>query len=110
MTHEPIGISGRYLRALFDEGVNAGLTDGQLLERFVQRRDETAEAALEMAGFAGRGIEDWPEPIASMGERVVWSPFMDEQRLAGVGHDWINVLRRRRSPAKHAQPYWAQRP
>jgi RNA polymerase sigma factor (sigma-70 family) len=34
------------LRALFDEGVNAGLTDGQLLERFTTHTGEAAELAF----------------------------------------------------------------
>lgn len=36
----------RHLRTLFDVGTVAGLTDGQLLERFASRRDETAELAF----------------------------------------------------------------
>jgi RNA polymerase sigma factor (sigma-70 family) len=43
---EPIGTSPRYLGALFDDGCTAGLTDGQLLERFATRRREAAEAAF----------------------------------------------------------------
>jgi RNA polymerase sigma factor (sigma-70 family) len=46
LTHEPIGVSGRYLRTLFGEGVNAGLTDGQLLERFSTHTGEAAELAF----------------------------------------------------------------
>ena len=46
MTHEPIGVSGRFLRALFDEGAHAGLTDGQLLERFTTHPGEAAELAF----------------------------------------------------------------
>jgi RNA polymerase sigma factor (sigma-70 family) len=46
VTHEPIGVSGRYLRTLFDEGVNTGLTDGQLLERCSTHAGETAELAF----------------------------------------------------------------
>jgi RNA polymerase sigma factor (sigma-70 family) len=46
VTHEPIGVSGRYLRALFDEGAHAGLTDGQLLERFTTQTGEAAELAF----------------------------------------------------------------
>jgi RNA polymerase sigma factor (sigma-70 family) len=36
----------RHLRTLFDVGVAAGLTDGQLLERFATRRGEPAESAF----------------------------------------------------------------
>ena len=36
----------RYLRVLFDAGTVAGLTDGQLLERFAARRGETSELAF----------------------------------------------------------------
>ena len=46
MTHEPIGLSGRYLRTLFDAGVTSGFTDGQLLERFATQRDEAADPAF----------------------------------------------------------------
>jgi RNA polymerase sigma factor (sigma-70 family) len=43
---ELIGVSGRYLNALFDSGVTSGLTDGQLLERFATHRGEAAELAF----------------------------------------------------------------
>ncbi|HEV3167314.1 MAG TPA: sigma-70 family RNA polymerase sigma factor [Isosphaeraceae bacterium] len=36
----------RHLRTLFGEGTATGLTDGQLLERFLAHRDEAAEAAF----------------------------------------------------------------
>jgi RNA polymerase sigma factor (sigma-70 family) len=36
----------RYLRVLFDAGTVAGLTDGQLLERFAAQRGETSELAF----------------------------------------------------------------
>jgi hypothetical protein len=36
----------RYLRVLFDAGTVAGLTDGQLLERFAAQRGETSELAV----------------------------------------------------------------
>jgi hypothetical protein len=36
----------KQIDALFRTGTAAGLTDGELLERFVQRREETAEAAF----------------------------------------------------------------
>ncbi len=36
----------KHLRTLFDHGAIGGLSDGQLLERFVLRRDEAAEAAF----------------------------------------------------------------
>ena len=34
------------IRTLFNDGVTAGLTDGQLLERYTSRRDEAAELAF----------------------------------------------------------------
>ncbi len=37
----------KQIETLFQAGTAGGLTDGQLLDRFVQRRDETAEAAFE---------------------------------------------------------------
>ena len=43
------GAPGRVLeplRTLFGAGTAAGLTDGQLLERFAGRRDDDAEAAF----------------------------------------------------------------
>jgi RNA polymerase sigma factor (sigma-70 family) len=46
VAREPIGVSGRYLRTLFDVGVTSGLTDGQLLERFASHRGQTAELAF----------------------------------------------------------------
>jgi RNA polymerase sigma factor (sigma-70 family) len=46
MTHEPVGVSGRYLQTLFDAGVTSGLTDGQLLERFATHDGEAAELAF----------------------------------------------------------------
>ena len=36
----------KQIETLFSSGTAAGLTDGQLLDRFVRRRDETAEAAF----------------------------------------------------------------
>ena len=38
----------RDIQTLFDTGTAAGLSDGQLLERFQSRRDATAEAAFEV--------------------------------------------------------------
>ena len=38
----------RDIQTLFDTGTAAGLSDGQLLERFKSRRDATAEAAFEV--------------------------------------------------------------
>ena len=46
MRRDVSGTSRLYLKALFDEGVPAGLTDGQLLERFASCRDEAAELAF----------------------------------------------------------------
>ena len=46
VTHEPIGLSGRYLQTLFDAGVTSGLTNAQLLERFATGRGEAAELAF----------------------------------------------------------------
>jgi RNA polymerase sigma factor (sigma-70 family) len=43
---DSVGVSARYLRALFDAGVTSGLTDGQLLERFATHRGEAAELAF----------------------------------------------------------------
>jgi DNA-directed RNA polymerase specialized sigma24 family protein len=40
------GIASRQIRQLFDEGSLTGLTDAQILERFVARRDEAAFAIL----------------------------------------------------------------
>src|SRR4051812_46145401 len=39
--------AARHLHRLFVAGAVGGLTDGQLLERFVARRGEAAEAAFE---------------------------------------------------------------
>ncbi|MHC5540104.1 RNA polymerase sigma factor, partial [Singulisphaera rosea] len=36
----------RDLRTLFNDGMSAGLTDGQLLERFLARGEEDAELAF----------------------------------------------------------------
>src|SRR4051812_31814243 len=44
---ESDGPALRQLRTLFDEGTLAAVTDGQLLERFVTRSSEAAEAAFE---------------------------------------------------------------
>jgi RNA polymerase sigma factor (sigma-70 family) len=46
VAQKPIGVSGRYLRALFDVGVASDLADGQLLERFANDRGEVAEVAF----------------------------------------------------------------
>ena len=42
-----LGTDSRFLETLFSAGTACGLTDAQLLERFVARHDETAEAAFE---------------------------------------------------------------
>ena len=36
----------KQIETLFHTGTSGGLTDGQLLERFLERRDEVAEAAF----------------------------------------------------------------
>ncbi len=46
MSQDQAGVSGRYLRVLFDGGVAAGLTDGQLLERFATQGGEVGELAF----------------------------------------------------------------
>ncbi len=42
-----LGTDSRFLDTLFSAGTACGLSDAQLLERFVARHDETAEAAFE---------------------------------------------------------------
>jgi RNA polymerase sigma factor (sigma-70 family) len=42
-----LGTDSRFLETLFSAGTASGLTDAQLLERFVSRHDETKEAAFE---------------------------------------------------------------
>jgi RNA polymerase sigma factor (sigma-70 family) len=42
-----LGTGSRFLETLFSAGTACGLTDAELLERFVARHDETAEAAFE---------------------------------------------------------------
>jgi RNA polymerase sigma factor (sigma-70 family) len=46
MASGPSAAVANQLRALFQDGTVGGLTDGQLLDRFVHRRDEAAFAAL----------------------------------------------------------------
>ncbi len=46
MASGPSAAVANQLRALFQGGTVGGLTDGQLLDRFVQRRDQAAFAAL----------------------------------------------------------------
>ncbi len=48
MASASAGNVGRHLGRLFDAGSAVGLTDGELLERFAGRRDESAEAAFEI--------------------------------------------------------------
>ena len=43
-----LGAALRQIRGLFEAGTVAGLTDGQLLDRYLTRRDESAFAALVM--------------------------------------------------------------
>ena len=43
-----VGAALRQIRGLFEGGTVAGLTDGQLLDRYLTRRDESAFAALVM--------------------------------------------------------------
>ena len=42
-----LGPDSRFLESLFRVGTACGLSDGQLLERFVAARDDTAESAFE---------------------------------------------------------------
>lgn len=42
-----LGTDSRFLESLFSLGTACGLSDGQLLERFVAARDDTADAAFE---------------------------------------------------------------
>ena len=42
-----LGTDSRFLETLFSAGTACGLTDAQLLERFVARHDQTSEAAFE---------------------------------------------------------------
>jgi RNA polymerase sigma factor (sigma-70 family) len=46
MTSGPQGSVHRSIRTLFSAGTAGGMTDGQLLEQFLSRRDEAAEAAF----------------------------------------------------------------
>ena len=46
MARDPGGISRLHLQTLFSVGVTAGLTDGQLLERFATQRGDAAELAF----------------------------------------------------------------
>ncbi len=46
MTRNAGGASRLFLKTLFEDGVPAGLTDGQLLERFATGRGEAAELAF----------------------------------------------------------------
>lgn len=46
MAHEPGRVSRLHLRTLFSVGITAGLTDGQLLERFATHGGEAAELAF----------------------------------------------------------------
>jgi RNA polymerase sigma factor (sigma-70 family) len=46
MTSGPQGSVHRSIRTLFSAGTAGGMTDGQLLEQFLSRRDEGAEAAF----------------------------------------------------------------
>src|SRR5262245_18889247 len=52
MAHLASGSVARQLESLFEGGSVAGLSDGQLLERFVARRDAVGEAAF--AALVGR--------------------------------------------------------
>ncbi|HWE39912.1 MAG TPA: sigma-70 family RNA polymerase sigma factor [Isosphaeraceae bacterium] len=47
MASDPSAIVGRQLRQLLESGSVAGLTDGQLLERFADRDDPRSESAFE---------------------------------------------------------------
>ena len=46
VARDPGGISRLHLETLFSVGVTAGLTDGQLLERFATQRGDAAELAF----------------------------------------------------------------
>ena len=46
MASVQMGAALRQIHGLFEAGTIAGLTDGQLLERYLTRRDESAFAAL----------------------------------------------------------------
>ena len=74
MAHDVSGSSVRYLSTLFDVGVNSGLTDSQLLERFATHRGEAAELA-----FAGLLERHGPMVLALAGASCAtitkrWTP------------------------------------
>src|SRR5947209_5814519 len=46
MAHAASQSAARQIESLFDGGSVAGLSDGQLLERFIHRRDAAGEAAF----------------------------------------------------------------
>src|SRR5262245_54418679 len=48
MAHIPLGPALRGIQGLLEAGTVAGLTDGQVLDRYLARRDESAFAALVM--------------------------------------------------------------
>jgi hypothetical protein len=54
VSQDPGGVSRRHLGTLFSVGVTAGLTDGQLLERFATGTGEASEMAFGALGGAAR--------------------------------------------------------
>ena len=63
------GDAVRQINRLFRDGTSAGLTDGQLLERFATRRPEAAEGRVR-----GPGASAWADGLAGLLERCSRDP------------------------------------
>src|SRR5437764_885570 len=65
----------RQIQALLDAGTSCGLSDGQLLERFLARRDEVSELAFTVL----------VEPVGTVKSRLSRARARLRQRLARRG-------------------------
>ena len=90
----------RWLHTLYRVGVVGDLTDGQLLERFLAGRDESAEA-----GFAE--LVDRHGPMVLRVCRQILEGLTTEaaaRRLACAGHDHVATVARAGTAAASDSP------
>ena len=55
-----------HLQTLFNEGAVGALTDGELLERFITRREEAAEAAIDNPAASSTFVITPPNRVCAL--------------------------------------------
>jgi RNA polymerase sigma factor (sigma-70 family) len=102
MASAPLGTALRQIHRLFEEGAVGGLTDGQLLERFLDRRDERAfETLVErhssmVLAICRRSLDD-PGDVddAFQATFLVLARRASTVRVSATLASWLFVVARR---------------